>query len=223
MSAVARYIAARTGGHSPPLNGRCTLMVEASKSLRVFYAVEMPEEIRARAGERARRLRSEFPDVRASWERPEKLHITLKFLGNVKPERVEALSGVAASVEYFDPFELTVGEPGSFPPHGPPRVLWLGIVDANRRLVILQNNLEAGCASFGFPRETRAFRPHLTLARIRAPRGARELAEAHRETPFEPQRFKVSELVLMRSELGPGGSRYTPLSRHRLGRSIYED
>lgn len=198
-------------------------MSEALKPLRVFYAIELPDEIRSRVGERIRRLRSEFPDVRASWEKPEKLHITLKFLGNVKPKRVEALSREAVEVEYFSPFELTVGEPGSFPQHGPPRVLWLGIVDANRRLAILQNNLEMVCRSLGFPHETRTFKPHLTLARIRAPRGARELAAAHRETPFEPQHFKVSELVLMQSELGPNGSRYTTLSRHKLGRSMYED
>lgn len=192
-------------------------MTEVLKSLRVFCAIELPDDVRSSVAEHVRRLRSEFSDVRASWERPEKLHITLKFLGNVKPKRVEALSEATSNtVEGFDPFELTIGEPGSFPPHGSPRVLWLGIVDATGRLAILQNSLEEGCASAGFPREPRAFKPHLTLARIRAPRGARELAAAHRETPFEPQRFKVSELVVMQSELGPNGSRYTPLSRHRL-------
>ena len=81
----------------------------------------------------------------------------------------------------------------------------------------MQRALETECAAAGFPHEQRAFRPHLTLARLRSAHGARELAAAHREAPFEPQSFKVSELVVMRSELGPGGSRYTPLSRHRLG------
>ena len=80
----------------------------------------------------------------------------------------------------------------------------------------MQRALETECAADGFPREPRPFKPHLTLARIRSPQGAHELAATHRETPFEPQRFKVSELVVMRSELGPGGSRYTPLSRHTL-------
>lgn len=191
---------------------------EALKSLRLFCAVELPDELRSRVGERVRRLRAEFPDVRASWEKPEKLHVTLKFLGDVEHARVDALSKAAArAVTNLEPFELTIEGPGTFPPHGQPRVLWLGIVDASGRLALMQRALEAECDAAGFPRESRAFNPHLTLARVRSPQGARELAAAHRELPFAPQRFKVSELVVMRSELGPGGSRYTPLSRHRLG------
>jgi 2'-5' RNA ligase len=191
---------------------------EGRTSLRVFCAVELPDELRSRVAERVRRLRAEFSDVRASWERPEKLHITLKFLGDIEHARVEALSGAAArAVANIEPFDLTINEPGSFPPHGQPRVLWLGIVDATGRLAFMQSALEEECAAVGFPRESRPFKPHLTLARIRSPQGARELAAAHRETPFEPQRFKVSELIVMLSELGPGGSRYTPLSSHRLG------
>jgi 2'-5' RNA ligase len=191
---------------------------ETPKPLRVFCAVELPDELRSRVAERARRLRSEFPDVRASWEKPEKMHVTLKFLGDVEPARVEALSSAAArAVTDLAPFELRIEEPGTFPPHGQPRVLWLGIVDDSGRLAHMQRALETECAAAGFPRESRPFKPHLTLARVRSPQGARELAAAHRETPFEPQRFEVSELVVMRRELGPGGSRYTPLSRHRLG------
>ncbi|HVF66320.1 MAG TPA: RNA 2',3'-cyclic phosphodiesterase [Pyrinomonadaceae bacterium] len=191
---------------------------ETQKPLRVFCAVELPDELRTRVAERLRRLRAEFPDVRASWEKPEKLHVTLKFLGDVEPARVEDLSGAAArAAACIEPFELTIDTPGTFPPHGQPRVLWLAIVDASGRLALMQRALESECAAAGFPRESRDFKPHLTLARVRSPQGARELAAAHRETPFAPQRFKVSELVVMRSELGPGGSRYTPLSRHRLG------
>ena len=191
---------------------------EALKPLRVFCAVELPGEVRSRVAERVRRLRAEFPDVRASWEKPEKLHVTLKFLGDVEPARVEALSGAAArACSNIEPFELTVEEPGSFPTRGQPRVLWLGIVDASGRLALMQRALETECAAAGFPHESRAFKPHLTLARVRSTHGASGLAAAHRELPFEPQRFKISELVVMRSELGPGGSRYTPLSRHRLG------
>jgi 2'-5' RNA ligase len=192
-------------------------MADAQKPLRVFCAVELPDELRSRVSERVRRLRADFSDVRASWEKPEKLHITLKFLGDIEQARVELLSGAAErAVASLEPFELIIDEPGTFPPHGQPRVLWLGIVDVFGRLAFMQSALEEECAAVGFPRESRAFKPHLTLARIRTPHGARELADAHRETPFEPQRFKVSELVLMLSELGPGGSRYTPLSRHRL-------
>lgn len=188
---------------------------EGRKPLRVFCAIELPDEIRSRLAEHIRRLRAQFSDVRASWEKPEKLHITLKFLGDTEPARVEQLSLAASrAVANLEPFELIIDEPGTFPPHGQSRVLWLGIRDDSGSLALMQRALETECAADGFPRESRPFKPHLTLARLRSPQGAHELAAAHRETPFEPQRFKVSELIVMRSELGPNGSRYTPLSRH---------
>lgn len=188
---------------------------------RVFCAVELPGEVKSRVAEHIRRLRSEFPHARASWEKPEKLHVTLKFLGETEPSRVEDLSGAASlAASHVEPFRLTIDETGAFPPHGQPRVLWLGIEDASGRLAVLQRSLEDACAAAGFPREPRPFKPHLTLARLRSPQGARELAAAHREAQFEPQTFNVSELVLMRSELGPGGSRYTPLSRRPFGRGV---
>jgi RNA 2',3'-cyclic 3'-phosphodiesterase len=197
---------------------------EGRTTLRTFFAVELPDAPRARVAERLRRLRAEFPDVRASWEKTEKLHVTLKFIGEVGRARVDDLKQAAAgAVEGVEPFDLSVEGAGSFPPHGNPRVLWLGIRDASGRLALIHNALETACASQGFPRDRRPFKPHITLARIRSPQGARDLAAAHREAPFEPQRFQVSELILMRSELGPGGSRYTPLSRHVLTRPWPEE
>ncbi|HVF42197.1 MAG TPA: RNA 2',3'-cyclic phosphodiesterase, partial [Pyrinomonadaceae bacterium] len=149
-------------------------MPEAQKPLRVFCAVELPDGLRSRVAERARRLRAEFLDARASWEKPEKLHLTLKFLGDVEPARVEALSGAAArAAAGVEPFELIIDAPGAFPPRGQPRVLWLGVVDASERLGLMRSALETECAAAGFPRESRAFKPHLTLARVRSPRGAR--------------------------------------------------
>ena len=187
-------------------------------ALRLFFAVELPEEVRGRAAERAARLRRDFPQVKAGWERPEKMHVTLKFLGNVEAARVASLEAAAGrSTARLSSFDLTAEGAGSFPPHGPPRVLWLGLRDDTGGLALLQRRLEEECESVGFPREPRPFKPHLTLARVRAPHGARELAEAHRRTPFGPITFQVSGLILIRSQLGPAGSRYTPLSQHALG------
>jgi 2'-5' RNA ligase len=187
---------------------------EGQTQWRLFFAVELPRALKARVGEHIKHLRESFPRVRASWEKPEKIHITLKFIGEVEVSRVEELSRAAErAASTVKQFELTINTPGSFPPHGTPRVLWLGVEDPSGQFSKLQHALEDEAARAGFPREQRPFKPHLTLARIRVPQGARELAAAHRETPFEPQSFNVSELVLMRSELGPGGSRYTPLSQ----------
>lgn len=184
---------------------------------RTFCAIELPDEVRGRVGELAARLREAFPRARASWVRPGSLHLTLKFIGEIEPRRVEDLSAAAGrAAESCGPFGLTVAEAGTFPPHGPPRVLWLGVQDGGGGLTRLHRRLEDECAAAGFAREARAFRPHLTLGRLREPRGARALGAAHRETPSAPQFFNVNELLVMRSELGPGGSRYTTISRHRL-------
>lgn len=185
------------------------------KSIRVFCAVELPEEIRAAVAAHASRLRREFPDARASWARPEGLHITLKFIGEVEAARIEALSGAAgAAVGGFSSFRLSIEESGTFPPRGAARVLWFGVKDESGRLAQLQRRLEHECEAAGFPAEMRAFKPHLTVARLRTPQGTHALSEAHRHATFGPYHFQVSELLVIRSELGPGGSRYTPLSRH---------
>jgi RNA 2',3'-cyclic 3'-phosphodiesterase len=185
---------------------------------RVFCAVELPPQVRARAADHAARLRDRSTKVRASWPRADNLHLTLKFLGEIAQARVEALSNAASrAARSIQPFDLTLEGAGAFPPRGSPRVLWLGINDSSGGLVKLQSQLEDECEAAGFAREERPFHPHLTLARIRAPQGARELARVHQETGFAAIEFPVTELVVMRSELGAGGSRYTEISRHGLG------
>ncbi|HWS54869.1 MAG TPA: RNA 2',3'-cyclic phosphodiesterase [Pyrinomonadaceae bacterium] len=184
---------------------------------RIFCAVELPAGLRELVAARAARLREAFPRVRVSWVRGESLHLTLKFVGEIGPARVADLSEAAGrAAAGAGAFGLTVAGAGTFPPHGPPRVLWLGVEDVSGGLARLNRRLEDECAAAGFEREARAFSPHLTLARPRDPRDARGLAAAHRETPFEPQAFNVNELIVMESELAPGGSRYTPVSRHPL-------
>lgn len=184
---------------------------------RVFCAIELPEEVRERAINHAQRLRSALSDARASWSRAENLHLTLKFFGDVASSRVEQLSqAVACAAQTSTPFKLTLDGTGAFPPRGAPRVLWLGVIDSSGSLAKLQSRLEDECESIGFARESRHFRSHLTLARIRSSQGARALAKAHQEMSFEAIEFPVTELVLMRSELGAGGSRYTAISREAL-------
>lgn len=191
---------------------------EANKQKwRVFCAIELPTEVRVRAAEHAARLRERATNVRASWPRAENLHLTLKFLGEIERSRVEELSNAATrAVQNTRPFNLIIEGAGAFPTRGVPRVIWLGIKDSSDGLSRLQSNLEAECVNIGFPREERPFHPHLTLARIRAPQGARELARLHQETGFEAIEFNVTELSVMRSELGPGGSRYTGISSHNF-------
>jgi len=189
----------------------------SDKTLRVFCAVELPGDAREQVGAYIADLREQFPNVRASWERPEKLHLTLKFLGEIKTARVDQLAGaVERAAARVSPFHIKLSGAGAFPPRGPARVLWLGVVDETGGLAALQRHLEDECSAEGFPREPRPFSPHLTLARLRTPAGVRPLAEHHKAASIETPPFTVSELVVVRSELGPAGSRHTPLSRHRL-------
>jgi 2'-5' RNA ligase len=177
--------------------------VSEDESIRVFCAVELPVELRAAVAAHASRLRREFPDAHASWPRPEGLHVTLKFIGEVEAARVEALSRAAgAAVEGFKPFQLSIEESDTFPPRGAARVLWLGVKDLSGGLAQLQRRLEQECESAGFPAEPRAFKPHLTLARLRTPKDAHALSEAHRHTPFGPRPFEVSELLVITDFIG---------------------
>jgi 2'-5' RNA ligase len=191
---------------------------ESGLSLRLFFAVELPLASREAAVAHAARLRREFPAARASWPRPESLHLTLKFLGEVEAIRLDALYHAAvAAAAGLAPFTLTIEGAGTFPPRGVARVLWLGVRDDSGQLSRLQFRLDKECVYVGFPRESKPFSPHLTLAR---PRGFRRdesvaaLSEAHRRTPFGPHAFQVTRFALMRSELGPGGSRYTTFQYH---------
>lgn len=185
---------------------------------RLFSAIELSDEVRARAAAHIALLRDELPDVRASWERTEKLHITLKFFGDIEQTRINALSSATErAANSIVPFNLFIEGAGAFPPRGNPRVLWLGVNDSTDSLARLQQTLENECAAAGFPRDERPFHPHITVARLRQPAGTRQLADLHRETGFQAMELNVREMVLMRSELSPGGSRYTALARQSLG------
>ena len=187
------------------------------ESYRTFIAIELPHEIRAHVAAHIRRLRETLPDASASWNRNDNLHLTLKFLGNAPVEKIETLSNaIAATVSGFEPFALTVIGSGAFPTRGKPNVLWIGIDDPSETLSRLHREVEDNCAKVGFAREARAFHPHLTIARLRRPQGARELADLHRSLGFPAAPFTVSEVVGFRSELLQAGAKHTALFRHQF-------
>ena len=186
-------------------------------SWRVFCAFELPEVLRERIQQHATRVRGAVPEANASWSRPENVHLTTKFFGNVDQSKVASISkALEGAVEEFASIEIVVGGTGVFPRPSRPQVLWIGIDDSSGALAKLQQRVEDECAHEGFPKEDRAFRPHLTIARIRKPHNANQLAEAHLHTEFAAIALVLNELILFRSELSPKGPRYTPLSRHRL-------
>jgi len=196
----------------------------ATPSWRMFCAIELPESLRHQLGQHIERLRQTVPQAHASWSRPENIHLTLKFLGDVKQHLIPRLSAAAdRASEQFAEFQIDIAGAGAFPKQSQPRVLWIGVDDPNRKLASLQGQFEKECAQEGFAKEERAFRPHLTLARIRNPEGSRTLAEAHQQLGFAAQTFLATELVIFRSELSSQGSKYTAISRHKFQSTDYTD
>jgi 2'-5' RNA ligase len=183
----------------------------------VFCAVELPDTVRERIRQHITTIRSAVPEAHASWSRPENTHLTLKFFGNVQQSRISRISTAAdRAVKQAVPFNVLIGGTGTFPGPSRARVLWIGVKDTDRKLVDLQQRVEKECAEEGFEEESRAFRPHLTIARVRRPECSQTLAQAHLDTKFEDIVVEVKELILFRSELSSQGSKYTPLSRHAL-------
>ena len=191
----------------------------AQTSWRVFCAVEIPEQVRQLALRHIVRLREAVPDAKASWSRDANLHLTVKFLGEIPQVSVPDISTAASqAVTGLAPFSVHVEHTRVFPEHGKPRVLWIGINDLSGKLLELHTRLEDEAAQAGFAREGRRFQPHLTLARLRQPRHARTLADAHQQIKFETVSIAVSELLVIRSELSNEGSKYSVISRHPLRR-----
>jgi 2'-5' RNA ligase len=189
---------------------------ETSESWRLFIAIELPPEIRQTIKQHITRLQAACPDVRASWTRAENLHLTLKFFGDVAVNRVDTLSqALMRAAAQTTEFDLLFEGCGVFPPRGKPNVLWIGISPETAPSCLrLYQAIEEECANVGFKRDERKFHPHLTIARLRHPAGARDLANLHQATEFEPVALRVGSVCLIRSELSSAGSRYTIVARH---------
>ncbi|OGP83949.1 MAG: 2'-5' RNA ligase [Deltaproteobacteria bacterium RBG_13_65_10] len=188
------------------------------ESIRAFVAVEIPGPLRALCAEICRRLAP--ATGRVGWVKPENLHLTLKFLGNADPSRLERLAeSLAHKGAKLHPFEVELKGLGCFPSPRRPRVIWVGTGEGAEALALLAQKVEGAAAKAGFSREARAFSPHLTLGRVRMDSPPADLGSLlAREDPGSLGRFFVTEVILMKSRLDPGGSIYTPLRRIPLGR-----
>jgi 2'-5' RNA ligase len=177
--------------------------------IRTFICIEIPELIESRISRLQEALRQ--IEAQVSWTKPSNIHLTLKFLGGVEVSRIERVSkALERSANGISPFEVEVSGAGCFPSPRNPRVLWVGLSSVPERLQQLYSNIEDELAREGFSREKRKFSPHLTIGRIRTPNNAARVAEALIAAGFEPEAFIATEVILMRSDLKPTGSIYTP-------------
>ena len=182
---------------------------EPTDVIRTFICIEIPQSIKERINRLQEILRQ--IDAQISWTKPSNIHLTLKFLGGVEASRIERVKkALERAANGISPFEVEVGGAGCFPSARSPRVLWVGISNVPELMQHLYSNIEDELAREGFAREKRKFSPHLTIGRIRAPHNSARVAEALIAGGFESEAFIATEVILMRSDLKPTGSIYTP-------------
>ncbi|HXU38063.1 MAG TPA: RNA 2',3'-cyclic phosphodiesterase [Blastocatellia bacterium] len=182
---------------------------EKKDTVRTFVCIEIPDSISERIGNLQTELKA--IDAQVSWTRPSNIHLTLKFLGAVEETRIQNVArAVQRAVAGINGFEIEVGGAGCFPSTRNPRVLWIGFSEVPDALRQLYSSLEDELDREGFAREKRKFSPHLTIGRLRGPKNATQLAELLIESGFTAERFSASEVIVMRSDLKPTGSIYTP-------------
>lgn len=188
--------------------------------MRLFLAVELDEAVRRAAGRVAAELsRALGADGRTNvaWVRPENMHLTIRFLGEMPAGAVPPLREALDVPLATRAFELRLAGLGAFPPRGPARVIWLGVLEGHDDLAAVHREVEDRLAALGLGRDDRPFRAHLTLGRVRnrlGPRAGSILSEAAAAgIPASVAR----EVTLFESRLSPSGAIYTALCRTSLG------
>ena len=176
--------------------------------MRTFVAIELDETVKSPVEALSRRLRGY--GAQASWVRPENMHLTLRFFGDIADAPAARLAEMLADAcKETPPFPLQVRGIGVFPNARKPSVLWVGVEPFEGGLAHLYAAAENAARAIGLPPDDKAFHPHVTLARIRDARTARPLMDAlEGEAAFDAGAFEVRDMTLFSSELTPKGPIY---------------
>jgi 2'-5' RNA ligase len=191
--------------------------------MRIFIGIDLNDEIRAKIGRFLEGVSGFAPEAR--WVRPETLHVTLKFIGEQKPELVTAITKRLRQVR-ASTFEIRLAGYGFFPTVKAPRVFWIWI-HAGPALAQLARDIDQATAELGVPHEERAYSPHLTLARVGGgsgdpkwrkgdgPNSMFAVLQKRLAAMAEPEfgTMTADKFILYQSQLSPGGSKYTKLER----------
>jgi 2'-5' RNA ligase len=181
--------------------------------MRTFIAIEIPDGIKKEMAKAQEQLKRSGAD--AGWTRPEGIHLTLKFLGEVLEAKIDEIkNALAQAAGATSRFRLEIAGAGAFPNPKNPRVVWLGVSGDIDKLATLWSSVEDSMTALGFDREERAFSPHLTLARIKYLRPRYSWQKAIDSIKdIRLAGFEVDHVSLMKSELKPSGAAYTEIGR----------
>lgn len=181
------------------------------KKKRVFIALRIPDEVVAAI----RRAQEELAHYRLKvrWVKPENIHLTLKFLGDLDPSHIDDVAAVVAkSTESRAPFMLAAKGVGVFPNIKRARVIWIGVEGQVTELIDLQQDLTSRLTTIGFPPERRRFSGHLTIGRTKGAIGASRLMKAlDNIRSFTSKSFPIERIIIYSSELQPSGPVYSAL------------
>ena len=191
--------------------------------MRLFTAIELADVVRIEAAgltaELRRRVQEQAPRARLTWAAAERLHLTVRFLGDLEDELAERVIGALREPLPINPFAMTFDPLGAFPAKGPPRVLWIAAADGRDDVIRAGAAISDRLLALGIPAEDRAYTPHLTLARVRDAGGLRPAALFDGlVSRLGPTR--VDAITLFESRLSPKGPTYTVLERTRLHAAI---
>ena len=181
--------------------------------MRLFVAINLDPSLKALLAEIQGKLKATEAPVR--WVKPEQIHLTLKFLGEVGEATLPALrDALGHCLAEVSAFPLSFSRLGTFPSKGTPRVIWVGVSEGGHEVEKLHRCIEEALLPLGFPREDRPLHPHLTLGRVKGARHLQSLREyLHNTEVKELGRMRVQCVDLMRSELHPQGAIYTLVHR----------
>ncbi len=194
-------------------------MQNESKEIRSFIAIELPEAVKEFLEETSSELKKCGADVK--WVKTAGIHLTLKFLGNVRMGLIPVIEQRARPIFAAQrPVRVQVRGLGAFPSLGRPRVIWAGLQVSGETLSILVKELEQELELLGFKAEKRAFAPHLTLGRVRSGKGGADLVQAVRQRmTIAGPTFEADHAILFQSILKPSGAEYFAISRFEFSSS----
>ena len=188
--------------------------------MRLFVAIDLNDGARrAIAVEQERVAETLGPSSSLRWVRPDQMHLTLVFLGEIEEARAAAIIGAMdKNIDEVPPFTIAFAGLGVFPSHGAPRVLWIGLSAGAREAIELQRRIVDRLSRAGVTLEERAFHPHLTLARWRQARPVDRRSVAAAERGLEIARVEVESVTLYQSRLSSAGPTHTAVAHAPLGR-----